>query len=116
MAASPETLSSLSVVSALPISAVLTSGCGALILSTSARLGRSTDRVRTLTRRFKELVTLEGQREPLAREEKHLIVAQVPKLTRRVHLIQRSLTAFYASVGLPVLSSVVTGSNALLDV
>ncbi len=93
MAASPETLSSLSVVSALPISAVLTGGCGALIL-----------------------VTLEGQRKPLAREEKQLIIAQVPKLTHRVLLIQRSLTAFYASVGLPVLSSVVTGSSALLGI
>ncbi|MGY2892710.1 DUF2721 domain-containing protein [Deinococcus sp. UYEF24] len=116
MAASPETLSSLSVLSAMITPAVLISGCGALILSTSARLGRSTDRVRTLTRRFKELVTPEGQREPLAREEKQLIIAQVPKLTRRVRLIQRSLTAFYASVGLLVLSSVVTGGSALLGI
>ena len=114
MAASPDTFSSLSVLSAMITPAVLISGCGALILSTSARLGRSTDRVRTLTRRFKELVTPEGQREPLAREEKGLIIAQVPKLTRRVRLIQRSLTAFYASVGLLVLSSVVTGGSALL--
>ncbi|WP_407540196.1 DUF2721 domain-containing protein [Deinococcus radiomollis] len=114
MAASPETFSSLSVLSAMITPAVLISGCGALILSTSARLGRSTDRVRALTRRFKELVTPEGQREPLAREEKQLIIAQVPKLTRRVRLIQRSLTAFYASVGLLVLSSVVTGGSALL--
>ncbi|WP_407569043.1 DUF2721 domain-containing protein [Deinococcus altitudinis] len=116
MAASPEPLSSLSVLSAMITPAVLISGCGALILSTSARLGRSTDRVRTLTRRFKELVTPEGQREPLAREEQQLIIAQVPKLTRRVRLIQRSLTAFYASVGLLVLSSVVTGGSALLGI
>ena len=116
MAASPETFSSLSVLSAMITPAVLISGCGALILSTSARLGRSTDRVRALTRRFKELVTPEGQREPLAREEKQLIIAQVPKLTRRVRLIQRSLTAFYASVGLLVLSSVVTGGSALLGI
>lgn len=116
MAASPEPFSSLSVLSAMITPAVLISACGALILSTSARLGRSTDWVRTLTRRFKELVTPEGQLEPLAREEKQLIIAQLPKITRRVRLIQRSLTAFYASVGLLVLSSVVTGGSALLGV
>jgi Protein of unknown function (DUF2721) len=109
-----EPLSSLSVLSAMITPAVLISACGALILSTSSRLGRSTDRVRSLTRRFKELVTADGQQEPLARDEKQLIIAQLPKITRRVGLIQRSLTAFYASVGLFVLSSVVTGSSALL--
>ncbi len=114
MAIGPDSFSSLSVLSAMITPAVLISACGALILSTSSRLGRSTDRVRSLTRRFKELVTPEGQREPLAREEKGLIMAQLPKLTRRVALIQRSLTAFYASVGLFVLSSVVTGGSALL--
>src|SRR5438270_13284973 len=92
--------SALAVLTAMITPAVLISACGALILSTSTRLGRSTDRVRTLTRRFKELVTPEGQLEPLAREEKQLIIAQLPKITRRVRLIQRSLTAFYASVGL----------------
>lgn len=116
MAPGPESFSSLSVLSAMITPAVLISGCGALILSTSTRLGRSTDRVRSLTRRFKELVTPEGQREPLAREEKRLIISQLPRLTRRVGLIQRSLTAFYASVGLFVLSSVVTGVSALLGI
>jgi Protein of unknown function (DUF2721) len=114
MASGPDTFSSLSVLSAMITPAVLISACGALILSTSTRLGRSTDRVRSLTRRFKELVTPDGQREPLAREEKALIISQLPKITRRVALIQRSLTAFYASVGLFVLSSVVTGGSALL--
>ena len=114
MAASPEFMSSLSVLSAMITPAVLISACGALILSTSTRLGRSTDRVRALTRRFKELVTVQGQQEPLAREEKQLIISQLPRITRRVRLIQRSLTAFYASVGLFVLTSVITGGSALL--
>ncbi|ULH16759.1 DUF2721 domain-containing protein [Deinococcus sp. KNUC1210] len=106
--------SSFSVLSAMITPAVLISACGALILSTSNRLGRMTDRVRSLTERFKELVTPEGQREPLARDEKHLIMAQLPKLTRRVRLLQRSLSAFYASVGLFVMTSVLTGGGALL--
>jgi len=116
MTSGPETFSNLSVLSAMITPAVLISACGTLILSTSNRLGRSTDRVRSLTRRFKELVTPEGQQEPLAREEKRLIIAQLPKITRRVALIHRSLTAFYASVGLLVLSSVITGGSALLGV
>ncbi len=95
--------------------AVLISACGALILSTSSRLGRMTDRVRNLTGRFKELVTPLGQQEPLARDEKQLIIAQLPKLTRRVRLLQRSLSAFYASVGLFVMTSVLTGGGALLN-
>lgn len=116
MTSGSETFSSLSVLSAMITPAVLISACGTLILSTSNRLGRSTDRVRSLTRRFKELVTQEGQQEPLAREEKRLIIAQLPRITRRVALIHRSLTAFYAAVGLLVLSSVITGGSALLGV
>ncbi len=95
--------------------AVLISACGTLILSTSNRLSRSTDRVRGLTLRFKELVSEAGQREPLAREEKRLIVSQLPRITRRVRLIQRSLTVFYAAVGIFVLASAITGGAALLD-
>ncbi|GGJ73849.1 DUF2721 domain-containing protein [Deinococcus aquiradiocola] len=116
MAPSSEAFSGLSVLSAMITPAVLISACGALILSTSNRLGRTTDRVRTMTRRFKELVSTEGQQEALAREEKLMILAQLPKLTRRVRLIQRSLTAFYASVGLFVMTSVVTGGSALIGV
>ena len=41
--------SSLSILSAMITPAVLISACGTLILSTSNRLSRSTDRVRSLT-------------------------------------------------------------------
>ncbi|MFC4452856.1 DUF2721 domain-containing protein [Deinococcus sonorensis] len=102
------------ILSAMITPAVLISACGTLIMSTSQRLGRSTDRVRSLTRRFKELVSERGQDELLAREEKRLIISQLPRITRRVRLIQRALTAFYASVGVLVLASVLTGSSLLL--
>lgn len=93
--------------------AVLISACGALILSTSQRLGRTTDRVRSSTARFKTLVT--GERaEPLARDEKRMIIAQIPRLTRRVRYLQRSLIAFYSAVSVFVLTSVVIGGELLL--
>jgi hypothetical protein len=44
-----------SVLSAMITPAVLISACGALILSTSVRLGRVVDRVRALADRFEEL-------------------------------------------------------------
>ena len=104
---------SLNVLTAMITPAVLISGAGTLIMSTSARLGRSTDRVRALTARFKELVSEEGQREPLAREEKTMIIAQLPRLTRRTRYLHRALRAFYLAVMLLVLTSILIGVESL---
>lgn len=106
-------LPSAALLSAIITPAVLISACGALILSTSTRLGRSTDRARTLTGRFKELLTAGGRAEPLAAEEKALILSQIPQMTRRVGLIQQALVSFYGAVGLFVLTSVTTGVGVL---
>lgn len=106
--------SHLSVLTAMITPAVLISGAGTLLMSTSTRLGRTTDRVRVLTARFKELVTEEGQRAPLAREEKRMIMRQLPRLTRRTRMIQRAMTAFYLAVALLVLTSLLIGAASLL--
>ena len=45
----------LAVLTALITPAVLISACGALIFSTSTRMGRVVDRVRSLSERFEEL-------------------------------------------------------------
>ena len=103
----------LSVLSAMITPAVLISACGTLILSTSQRLARTTDRVRNLTGRFKHLVG-DGRSEPLAQDEKRMIISQLPRLTRRVRLLQRSLTAFYSAVAVFVLTSLVVGGGELL--
>lgn len=68
----------LQVLTAMITPAVLISGAGTLLMSTSSRLGRVTDRVRHLTARFKVLVSDEGRAEALARDEKRLIVKQLP--------------------------------------
>ncbi|ADV66474.1 DUF2721 domain-containing protein [Deinococcus maricopensis] len=103
----------LSVLSAMITPAVLISAGGTLILSTSQRLGRTTDRVRSLTGRFKQLIG-EGRLEPLAREEKRMIISQIPRLTRRVRLLQRALTSFYGAVAVFVLTSLVIGGGEVL--
>lgn len=106
----------LSVLAAMITPAVLISGAGTLLMSTSTRLGRATDRVRHLTARFKELVSEDGQREPLAREEKRMIIRQLPRLARRTRIIQRAMTAFYVAVALLVLTSILIGAQSLLTV
>lgn len=103
----------LGALTAMITPAVLISGAGTLLLSTSTRLGRSTDRVRVLTARFKDLVSEEGQREPLAREEKQMIVRQLPRLTRRTRYLQRAMRAFYVAVALLVGTSLLIGVDEL---
>ncbi|WP_216325143.1 DUF2721 domain-containing protein [Deinococcus aestuarii] len=105
--------STLSVLAAMITPAVLISGAGTLLMSTSTRLGRTTDRVRHLTARFKVLVSEDGQQEPLAREEKRMIIRQLPRLARRSRIIQRAMTALYVAVALLVLTSILIGSGAL---
>lgn len=102
------------VLSAMITPAVLISGAGTLIMSTSTRLGRSTDRVRGLTARFKVLVSEEGQKEPMARQEKALIIGQLPRLTRRTRYLHRALRAFYLAVAFLVLTSILIGVDSLM--
>ncbi|GGL13271.1 DUF2721 domain-containing protein [Deinococcus radiotolerans] len=104
----------LQVLTAMITPAVLISGAGTLLMSTSSRLGRVTDRVRQLTARFKVLVTEDGRAEPLARDEKRMIVKQLPRLARRSRIIVQAMTALYLAVALLVLTSILIGGSALL--
>lgn len=94
--------------------AVLIGGGSTLLMSTSTRLGRATDRVRQLTARFKVLVSPQGQQEALAREEKQMIMRQLPRLARRTRIIQGAMTALYLAVALLVLTSILIGAGALV--
>jgi hypothetical protein len=51
--------SAVAVLTAMITPAVLISACGALILSTSTRLGRVVDRVRMLIERFEEMMNMQ---------------------------------------------------------
>ena len=76
--------------------AVLISACGSMILSTSVRLGRVVDRVRSLSDRWEEIADKGGDTAAL-RERQEVIFEQLDKLTSRARILQRSMVAFYLS-------------------
>jgi hypothetical protein len=83
----------LAVLTAMITPAVLISACGALIFSTSTRMGRVVDRVRTLSERF-EALARSREDDPLDRQ------------TSRARLLQRAMVAFYAALCTFISSSV----------
>jgi hypothetical protein len=103
----------LDILTSMITPAVLISACGALILSTSLRLGRVVDRVRTLSDRFEEMAHSEAA-VALFEERRALIFDQLDKLTSRARLLQRSITALYSSLGIMVGTSVAIGLVAVV--
>ncbi len=105
--------SALTVLTAMITPAVLISACGSMILSTSVRLGRVVDRVRSLSDRLEELAAPgDGLSEPL-KERQVVIFEQLDKLTSRARLLQRSMVSFYLSLGMFVATSVAIGIVAI---
>src|SRR5437868_11539697 len=100
--------SSLAVLTAMITPAVLISASGTLILSTSTRLGRVVDRVRSLSDRLQALSN-EDPKEDLLEEKRVMIFEQLDKLTSRSRLLQRALTTFYLAVGVFVATGVSIG-------
>lgn len=100
--------SALAVLTAMITPAFLISACGALILSTSTRLGRVVDRARTLIDRFEEMAKSDEDVE-LFEERRVIIFDQLDRLTRRAILLQRSMTVFYSALGVFVATSVGIG-------
>ena len=104
----------LAVLTAMITPAVLISACGALILSTSTRLGRVVDRVRALIDRFEEM-TKSGEDVELYEERRAATFEQLDRLTTRSRLLQRSMTVFYLTLGVFVATSVSIGLVAAAD-
>lgn len=103
----------LAVLTAMITPTVLISACGTLILSTSARLGRVVDRVRSLSDRFEELAANKEQ-DALLEDRRAVIFEQLDKLTTRARLLQRCMTVFYLSLGIFVFTTVAIGIVAAL--
>lgn len=103
---------SLAVLTSMITPAVLISACGALVLSTSVRLGRVVDRVRALSDRFEELAHKEAAEVVLFEERLELTFSQLDWLTSRARHLQRAMTAFYLALGLFVGTSVMIGLTA----
>ena len=100
--------SALAVLTAMITPSVLISACGALILSTSTRLGRVVDRVRSLSDSFEALVA-GGDEVKLLEDRRAVIFDQLDKLTSRARLLQRAMTIFYTATGVFVSTSVAIG-------
>src|SRR5216683_6998017 len=79
--------SSLAVLTAMITPAVLISASGTMILSTSTRLGRVVDRVRSLSDRFQQLAD-SGSTAEFFEEQRAMLYDQLDKLTSRSRLLQ----------------------------
>jgi len=100
--------SSVEVLTAMITPAVLISASGTMILSTSTRLGRVVDRVRSLSERLQSLPD-DKREDELLDEKRAMLFDQLDKLTSRSRLLQRALTTFYLAVGVFVATSVAIG-------
>jgi hypothetical protein len=89
----------LAVLTAMITPAVLISACGALIFSTSTRLGRVIDRTRSLSERFQEIAA-HPEKDEMFEERRLLIFTQLDRQTSRARLIQRAMAAFYTALGM----------------
>jgi hypothetical protein len=103
-----DTSSAIAVLTAMITPAVLISACGSMILSTSSRLGRVVDRVRTLSDRLEEM-SERNERADGATERQASIFQQLDKLTSRARLLQRCMVTFYVSLGMFVATTVAIG-------
>ncbi len=81
--------------------AVLISASGMLVLSTSNRIARISDRVRALS--------------SAGAGERHADPDQLACLFRRLVLMRKAMTALYVSIGLFVLASLTLGISSLVE-
>ncbi|HEY2786285.1 MAG TPA: DUF2721 domain-containing protein [Fimbriiglobus sp.] len=100
------------VLGAMITPAVLISASGTLVLSTSNRLGRVVDRVRTLSELAETFPTDSHLTDEDRTEKRALIVDQLAHLTKRIRILQSALRVLYASIGLLISSSIAIGIDA----
>lgn len=103
-----DSAAAIAVLTAMITPAVLISACGSMILSTSSRLGRVVDRVRSLSDKLDEIAERNEHNEASIERQK-VIFHQLDKLTSRARLLQRCMVTFYLSLGMFVATSVAIG-------
>lgn len=109
--------STLEFLIAMATPAFLISAVGSLVLSTSTRLGRVVDRVRSLEDRLSEIIYTENKSEiPLYEKRVEVIVDLLDKVTSRSRILQRALAAFYYGLGFFILTSVVIAVAGLFNI
>jgi len=100
-------LPAVALLSAMITPAVLISACGALIFSTSARLARVVDRARRLALQVEDLAA--ERITDFAGERRLEIDRQLDVQSRRVLLIQGSMSSFYAALSTFVATTIAIG-------
>jgi hypothetical protein len=98
----------LGVLTAMITPALLILAAGTLITSTSNRLGRVVDRVRTLSDSFEQLESGDAKTAFVEERRRH-IFDQLDKLTSRARLLQLSMTSYYLALAAFVATSVIIG-------
>lgn len=101
----------LAILSAMIAPLVLISACGSLIIATSQRLNRAIDRVRTISKEFKEFAS---KNDGTSSEELALMFELVNRAAIRSLLLQRALSCLYLTLSIFVATSVSLGILALL--
>ena len=96
---------------------LLMSATGTLVLSTSTRLGRVIDRVRSLERRLSKLISSEDPTSvPYYDRRLETVLDLLDKTTTRSRLLQKAMVVLYYGLGFFVLTSVSIAVVGLLDV
>ena len=104
------------ILAAMITPAVLISACGTLVFSTSSRISRVVDRVRSLADQIERMgQRMPGPGLPVSILRKELFLDQLKRLSRRAILLRSALTGFYVAIGLFVLTSIAVGVVAMAD-
>jgi len=110
----PELTAATEILGAMITPAVLISASGTLALSTSNRLGRIVDRVRTLSA-LAETLSDGGGLTPDDVEKRALLADQLLTQSKRITLLQTSLTILYTAIGLWVATSLTIGLSHAIE-
>jgi hypothetical protein len=102
----------LSILAAMLTPAILISACATLAISTSARLIRTLERVRELTRLIETHI---GGTHPLGNERLANLFRQLEMVVRRVRLLQRALALLYMTLATFVATSIAIGVVQLVS-
>ncbi|QMU30872.1 DUF2721 domain-containing protein [Adhaeribacter radiodurans] len=98
----------LTILSAMITPAVLIVASGSLILTTSQRLSRSVERVRTLSDQLRKLI-MHPEESNWFEDEHNILVELIHYASRRSRLLQQSLTILYITLGTFVAISITIG-------
>lgn len=104
----------VSVLSAMITPAILILASGSILGTTSSRLIRAHDRLRSVAEDIQNLVA-SGKDDELTRERREILFVQLNIGSRRARILQLAMTFLYLAVGAFVLTSIVIGVLSLTN-